>query len=80
MGSKTISVDDEAYRLLKAAKLGDESFSDVVKRALGASRPHLTDLAGLLDAKEGAALARSVKERREADRKAARPRHQRLWG
>lgn len=32
MGTKTISIDDEAYRRLKNKKIGNESFSDVVKR------------------------------------------------
>ncbi len=32
MGSKTISLDDDAYRRLKKEKNGNESFSDVVKR------------------------------------------------
>ncbi|PSG98938.1 MAG: hypothetical protein BRC29_02300 [Nanohaloarchaea archaeon SW_7_43_1] len=30
MGSKTISLKDEAYERLKALKTGDKSFSDVV--------------------------------------------------
>jgi len=30
MGSKTISLKDEAYEKLKALKTGDKSFSDVV--------------------------------------------------
>ena len=32
MGSKTISLDEEAYNRLKKEKIGNESFSDVVKR------------------------------------------------
>ena len=32
MGSKTISLDEEAYKRLKKEKNGNESFSDVVKR------------------------------------------------
>lgn len=42
---KTVSFDDEAYRLLKGSKLPDESFSDVVKRLLG-QRRDLRDSAG----------------------------------
>ncbi|MFW9779799.1 MAG: antitoxin VapB family protein [Candidatus Heimdallarchaeota archaeon] len=32
MGSKTISLDEEAYKRLKREKNANESFSDVVKR------------------------------------------------
>lgn len=32
MGTKTISIDDEAYKRLKNQKIDNESFSDVVKR------------------------------------------------
>lgn len=43
---KTVSFDDEAYNLLKGAKISPaESFSDVVKRHFGLRRP-LADSAG----------------------------------
>ena len=79
MGSKTISVDDEAYDLLKTAKQPDESFSDVVKRTLGASRPRLSALAGLLSDKEGADLARAVKKMRRQSAANVAARQKKLW-
>ena len=51
MGSKNISVRDDVYRALKAAKGEDESFSDVIERLL-ASREgdhSLYGLVGLVD-------------------------------
>ncbi len=33
--TKTISLSDEAYNLLKSVKRKDESFSDVIKRLIG---------------------------------------------
>jgi predicted CopG family antitoxin len=33
--TKTISLSDEAYELLKSIKRNDESFSDVIKRLVG---------------------------------------------
>ena len=43
---KTVSFDEDAYNLLKGAKLSPtESFSDVVKRRFGAKRA-LADSAG----------------------------------
>jgi len=48
MGSKTISLDEEAYKRLRKEKNTNESFSDVVKRL---TRPlkhkSLTDFAGV---------------------------------
>lgn len=35
MSTKTISLDEEAYELLRGSKREDESFSDVVKRLSG---------------------------------------------
>jgi len=32
--SKTITLDDEAYKILKSHKYGKESFSDVVKKQM----------------------------------------------
>ncbi len=44
--TKTISLSDEAYRLLRRHKRNEESFSDVVKR-LSQSRTSLLDLLDL---------------------------------
>ncbi|MHA1363392.1 MAG: antitoxin VapB family protein [Candidatus Freyarchaeota archaeon] len=33
--TKTISLSDEAYKLLKSIKRNNESFSDVIKRLVG---------------------------------------------
>lgn len=39
---KTVSLDDEAYNLLKGAKVSPaDSFSDVVKRHFGGKRPDI---------------------------------------
>ena len=47
LGTKTISLDEEAYKRLKALKRGNESFTDVVMR-LTKGRPTKSfyDLAG----------------------------------
>ncbi|MGQ0536134.1 MAG: antitoxin VapB family protein [Methanobacteriota archaeon] len=48
---KTVSFDDEAYNLLKGAKIGpDESFSDVVKRHFGVRRSLADSFGGWKDA------------------------------
>lgn len=44
--TKTISLSDEAYELLKSIKRNDESFSDVIKRLVG-KKGKLTDILDL---------------------------------
>ena len=45
MTSKNISLSDDAYELLRKMKMGDESFSDTIRRL--AKRRRLSDCAGL---------------------------------
>lgn len=80
MGSRTISLDDEAYGLLRDAKIADESFSDVVKRTFGAARPRLASLAGLLSAKDADAIQRLLASRRAASKREGAARRAHLWG
>lgn len=79
MAARTISLDDEAYALLRAAKIGDESFSDVVKRTFAVGRPRLAALAGALSSEDAAAVAKSVQKLRARSRTAAAGRRARLW-
>ncbi len=46
MATRTVALDDEAYRLLKAQKRGQESFSEAVKR-LARPRKSITAFAGI---------------------------------
>jgi predicted CopG family antitoxin len=53
MGSKTISLDEEAYERLRSQKRGNESFSDVVKRmTTPIRRKSLLEFAGAWDLTE----------------------------
>ena len=45
MTSKNISLTEDVYELLKRMKMGEESFSDTIRRLAGRSR--LSDCAGL---------------------------------
>ncbi len=47
MGTKTITITDEAYRKLKGEKLEGESFSEVIKRLTNKSRIDLREFAGM---------------------------------
>lgn len=66
MGSKNISVRDDVYRALSAAKAEDESFSDVIERLLrsGDGDHSLYGLVGMLDDAD----AERVRERGDAFR------------
>lgn len=58
MGSKTISVSDEAYARLKALKRPNESFSDTINRLTG--RKRLSEIAGVLDDEDIEVIERAV--------------------
>jgi len=38
MGTKTISIMDDAYKLLASKKIGEESFSDLIRRSFTKDR------------------------------------------
>jgi predicted CopG family antitoxin len=67
MGTKTISLEDSAYERLKAAKRAGESFSDVVRRVLGAREPSLLDFTRLLDKRTADRLADAIERMRAED-------------
>jgi predicted CopG family antitoxin len=73
MATKTISVDLEAYeRLWRARRSSDESFSQVIKRAVWAREERTA--AGLLEALAGAPpVDEAVLERLEAAQRADAP-------
>jgi predicted CopG family antitoxin len=58
MGSKTISVSDEAYARLKALKKTGESFSDTINRLT--SRKRLSEITGVLDDKDVEVIEKTV--------------------
>jgi predicted CopG family antitoxin len=64
MGTKTISLADDAYEKLKARKREGESFSDVVRRLAGGVT--LAEYHGALDADTADELEAIVERRREA--------------
>ena len=66
MGTKTISLGEDAYNLLASHKSVSESFTDVVKRLAG--HRSLSELAGILTTKESNDLRSHVaRVRKEID-------------
>ncbi len=69
MATKSITIEEDAYNMLKSWKERNESFSDVVRKL--ASRPKLTDFVGLLRGEQGERLEKVIREKRAASRKRA---------
>ena len=67
MGTKNISISEEAYERLAALKKPNESFTDVVNRLT--KKRSILELVGTLTEKEGEEIRRNIKELREASSK-----------
>ena len=80
MPSRTISVEEGAYRRLKAAKREGESFSEVIERLLRPHDPSLLDFRGLLSAEAAEDLRRTIQEMRQHDVVASERRFRRSEG
>jgi predicted CopG family antitoxin len=59
MGTRNISISDQAYAKLAAMKGPRESFTDVINRLAG--KKSVLDLAGVLSAREAADLRSNVR-------------------
>ncbi len=67
MGSKTISLDDDAYEALKNQKRPGESFSDVIHRVFGPTQPRISEFHGLLSEEAAEELANVVQKMKDED-------------
>lgn len=76
MGTKNISISEEAYRRLASLKLPNESFSVVITRLTG--KRSLADLFGVLSDEEASCLERDFKKMRRERHKADKNRQHRL--
>lgn len=68
MATKTISIMDDAYELLKNAKNSDESFSDVIRRELSGKKK-ISDFFGAWKDFDVEDLKKRIAESREYSRK-----------
>ena len=62
MGSRNISISDEAYLRLSELKSRNESFTDVIYRLT--NRTNILDLRGILKEEDGKSLEKNIKESR----------------
>jgi predicted CopG family antitoxin len=67
LGTRNISISDEAYERLAALKMPKESFTDVINRLAG--KKSILDLVGLLTPKEGAEIRPHIREARKTSHK-----------
>lgn len=73
MSTKTISISEEAYNILRSSKIDDESFTDAIIRI--AKKDPLSKLVGILSRKETDDLRAHIKaSRRETEEKLERMR------
>ena len=73
MSTKTITVTEDSYSMLKSAKREDESFSELIKR-LFAPKADVMQYAGMITEGEAKEMKRSIRELREASVKRLRER------
>ena len=66
MGSKNISISDEAYSKLKKMKGKNESFTDLIIRLT--NKVSLLDLRGMLTSEEAHQILEGLKESRKLSR------------
>jgi predicted CopG family antitoxin len=67
MGTRNISISDEAYSKLAAQKRPHESFTDVINRLAG--KRSVLELTGLLSKKEGKEMLREIRKIRKQSRR-----------
>ena len=79
MTTKTITIMDDAYRLLADNKLEDESFSEEIRRVLSKKKTKkLSDFFGILSKETGESMIRDLKRIRKEQMKLTKERLARL--
>ncbi|HEX9914700.1 MAG TPA: antitoxin VapB family protein [Candidatus Bathyarchaeia archaeon] len=78
MGTKNISISEEAYERLAALKRTNESFTEVINRLT--RKRSILELVGALTEEEGEEIRRNIEELREASDKRIRSTVSRVSG
>jgi predicted CopG family antitoxin len=64
MGTKTIRLDDDVYKRVRAHKRDDETFSEAIDRLIGGAS--LLDLVGTVSDQEAAEMREAIERSRQA--------------
>ncbi len=76
MATKTITIMDDAYKLLADNKLEAESFSEEIRRIFSKKKKKsLKDFFGILSDEEGEDILKAIKKSREMDIKLEKERN-----
>ena len=67
MGSKNISISDEAYLRLSELKLKNESFTELIYRLT--NKTNVLDLKGIISEDEGKSLEKNIRNSRKLSNK-----------
>ena len=67
MGSKNISISDEAYLRLSELKSKNESFTELIYRLT--NKTNVLDLKGIISADEGKSLEKNIRNSRKLSNK-----------
>lgn len=68
MTTKTLTIMEDAYKLLKEHKLENESFSEEIRRIMSKKRGRkLSEFFGILSDKEGEDMLKDIEKIREAN-------------
>ena len=78
MATKTLTITEDAYEMLKARKEANESFSEVIKRIAG--KKSFSSFFNILTPEEGDAFAKAIEEHREISAKTHTERMKRYFG
>ncbi|MFH1590937.1 MAG: antitoxin VapB family protein [archaeon] len=68
MTTKTITIMEDAYELLRRAKLPNESFSDTIRREVRPKK-NILSFCGALSKEEGTDLKTAIEENRKLNRR-----------
>lgn len=81
MATKTLTITEDAYNLLKSKKLADESFSEEINRLLSQhqKRP-LREFYGILSKEDGDTIMKQYQERKKLELKLQKKRMKELYG